>query len=61
MDVFLNNLKRQAQENPMVALAVGATVVTVITKFIGAGVDARNSRAWAQEVARRTMKDATKM
>lgn len=61
MNEFLENLKRQAQENPMVALAVGATVVTVITKFIGAGVDARNSAAWAKEVARRSMKDAARM
>jgi hypothetical protein len=61
MNEFLENLKRQATENPMLALAAGATVVTVITRFIGAGIDARNSHAWAKEVARRSMKDATKM
>lgn len=57
MNEFLNNLKRQAQENPMLALAAGAAVLTVVTKLLGAGVDARNSRVWAQEVSRRTMKD----
>ena len=61
MDAFLQNLKRQAEENPIAALAVGAVVMTAITKFIGASVDAKNSRAWAQEVARRTMKDASKV
>lgn len=61
MEPFLRNLQRQAQENPILALGVGAAVMTAITKLIGASVDAKNSRAWAQEVARRTMKDATRM
>jgi hypothetical protein len=61
MHPFLANLKRQAEENPMLALGVGAAVVTVVTKFIGAGVDMRNSNAWAKEVARRSMKDAAKL
>ena len=61
MHPFVANLKRQAEENPMLALGIGATVVTVITKFIGASVDLRNSNAWAKEVARRSMKDAMKM
>lgn len=60
MDAFLQNLKRQAEENPIAALAVGAAVITTITKFIGVSVDAKNSRAWAHEVARRTMKDSIK-
>lgn len=60
METFLQNLKRQAEENPIVALAVGTAVLTAITKFLGASVDAKNSRAWAQEVARRSMKDAAK-
>lgn len=60
MNPFLQNLKRQAEENPMIALAAGAAVLTAITKFMGASVDMRNSRAWSQEVARRAMKDATR-
>ena len=58
METFLQNLKRQAEENPIAALAVGAAVLTTITKLLGTTVDAKNSRVWAQEVARRTMKDA---
>lgn len=54
MNEFMDNLKRQAQENPMLALAAGATVLTVVTKFLGTGVAARNSRVWAKEVARRS-------
>ena len=60
MDPFLQNLKRQAEENPMLALGVGAAVATVVTKLINASVDAKNSRAWSREVARRSMKDAAK-
>jgi hypothetical protein len=58
METFLQNLKRQAEENPIAALAVGAAVLTTITKLLGTSVDVKNSRAWAQEVARRTMKDS---
>ena len=58
MEAFLQNLKRQAEENPIAALAVGAAVLTTITKLLGTSVDVKNSRAWTQEVARRTMKDS---
>lgn len=57
MNEFLTNLKRQAEENPMIALAAGAAVLTAITKFVGANADRRNSRAWVKEVERRRMKD----
>lgn len=58
---FLDNLKRQATANPMIALAAGATVLTAVTQFLGAAVNARNARSWAKEVARRSVKDASKM
>jgi hypothetical protein len=57
---FVDNLARQAEENPVVALGVAAGLITAIGKFISASSDARNSRAWKQEVARRAMKDAMK-
>jgi hypothetical protein len=57
MHPFLENLKRQAIENPMMALAVGGTVLAIVTKFLNVGVDMRNSHAWSKEVARRAMKD----
>jgi hypothetical protein len=60
MHPFLENLKRQATENPMVALAVGGAVLAAVTKFLNVGVDMRNSHAWSREVARRAMKDGLK-
>lgn len=57
---FVNNLKRQAEENPVLAVVVGAGLVTATSKLVSAVSDSRNSRAWAKEVARRTMKDKKK-
>lgn len=57
---FVDNLARQAEENPVLALGVAAGLITAITKLIGAGTDASNARAWKKEVARRAMKDAMK-
>jgi hypothetical protein len=60
MNDFLNNLKHQAEENPVLALAVAAGLITAISKLVDASADSRNSRAWVKEVRRRTMKDATR-
>ena len=57
MNDFLNNLKRQAEEQPIIALGVAAGLITAISKLIDSGATARNSNAWKQEVARRAMKD----
>lgn len=51
MDKFINNLKEQAEENPMLALGVAAALIGAASKLI-------NSMAWKQEAARRVMKDA---
>jgi cytochrome b len=60
MDDFLNNLKRQASDNPAAALAAGAAVIGAIAKLFGTGIAMRNSRAWAKEVSRRAIKDGLK-
>lgn len=60
MSPLLENLKRQAQENPMVALAAGATALSAITQFVSSAVSWKNSRVWAKEVSRRVMKDGLK-
>lgn len=60
MNEFLTNLKRQAEANPILALAAGAAVLTAVTRFLGASVDARNARVWSKEVSRRLMKDSIK-
>jgi malic enzyme len=50
---FMLNLKRQAEENPMVAIGVGTAAVAVATKLVEAAVSTRNSQTWKQEVNRR--------
>lgn len=60
MNEFIDNLKRQAAENPVVAVVVAAGLITAISKLVDSTGNARNSRAWAQEVRRRAMKDAIK-
>jgi hypothetical protein len=51
---FLNNLKNQAEENPLMALGIAAALLTGASKLV-------NSMAWKQEVARRALKDITKL
>lgn len=48
---FLENLKQQAEENPVLALGVAAALFTSLSKVI-------NSAAWKQETARRVRNDA---
>lgn len=55
MKKFADNLKRQAEENPVAALAVSALVITAVTKLMQANTEARNSKSWAKEVDRRRM------
>lgn len=57
MERFFENLKREAEQNPTLALGVGAAVIGSIAKLLSASSNSRNSRAWAREVARREMKD----
>lgn len=57
---FLDNLARQAEENPVFALGVAAGLITAISKLIDSGSTLKNSNAWKQEVKRRAMKDAKK-
>lgn len=60
MEQFINNLKRQAEENPVLTLAVAAGLITAVSKLMNSSSAVRNSRNWEREVARRTMKDARK-
>ncbi|MFL5661341.1 MAG: hypothetical protein ACJ8BW_08305 [Ktedonobacteraceae bacterium] len=53
MEKFLENLKHQAEENPILALAVAAGLLTATSKLV-------NSAAWAKEVKRRDLKDRLK-
>lgn len=53
MNKFLDNLKRQVEENPVFALATGAAVVQAMTKLVNTNTQRKNSKAWAKEVDRR--------
>jgi hypothetical protein len=55
MKKFIDNLKIQAQENPVVAVLVGAAGITAITKLMQANTERANSKSWAKEVDRRRM------
>ena len=50
MNNFINNLKRQAEENPMAALIVGTALLTAAGKFIDASGAAVGRRAYAKQV-----------
>jgi hypothetical protein len=54
MNDFLENLKRQAAENPVAALGVAAVLITAISRLVDANSAARNSQSWAKEVRRRS-------
>lgn len=60
MNEFLENLKREAAANPIVALGVAAGLITAIGKLMNANTDARKARDWKREVRRREVKDATR-
>lgn len=55
MQKFIDNLKRQAQENPVVALAIGAAVITATAKLMEANNDRKKTQTWEREVERRIM------
>lgn len=61
MNEFLENLKRQAAENPVLALGVAAGLITSISQLLNSTSNSRNSRAWNKEVKRREKKDAKRI
>jgi hypothetical protein len=50
------NLKKQAEENPLLALGVFAAAATAGSKLMNTLVAAKNSRTYAKEVNRRIKK-----
>lgn len=53
MKQYLEALKRQAEENPMAALAIAGLVVTAVAKFMDSAGRYRGSAAYARDVDRR--------
>lgn len=50
MNKFIENLTRQAEENPILAFGVGAAFITALSKLIDASGHARGSRAYARQI-----------
>lgn len=50
MDKFFENLRREAEANPLAALGVAAALIATVTKFM-------DSQSWRSEVRRREKKD----
>lgn len=50
---FVNNLKRQIEENPLVALGVAVALITATSKLMDANTARSAARTHALEVARR--------
>ena len=57
MKRFIDKLKLQAEENPLLALGIGAALLTAAGKFIDASAHATGSRAYARDAARRDRND----
>lgn len=53
MNEFLENLKKQAEDNPVMALAVAAGLLTAAGKFVDSAGRYKGSAAFAKDVARR--------
>jgi hypothetical protein len=47
-------LKRQVEENPLVAAGIGAALLQAAAKLMQANTQRKNSKTWAKEVNRRT-------
>lgn len=57
---FFDNLKRQTEENPMLAVGVGTVAVQAVTKLLNVYIANKNSNAWKKEVKRREAKSSKK-
>lgn len=56
MSKFVDNLKRQAEENPIVALGVGAAALTALSKLLDANTARVSAKTHAREIDRRVRK-----
>lgn len=50
---FVANLKRQAEENPVLTLMAAATVITAVAKLVDAHGHNAGSRAYAKQINRK--------
>lgn len=50
MEINLTKLKQQVEDNPLVALGIGAAAVTAVAKLVDAVSAAQGRRAYAKQV-----------
>jgi len=55
MKKYLEELKFQAQQNPLPTAAVAAGLIIAISKLMSANTERQNAKTWAKEVERRRM------
>lgn len=55
MKKYIDNLKRRAEENPLVAATLAVTAATAVAKLMSANTERQNSKTWKREVDRRRM------
>lgn len=60
MDRFIENLKREAEANPLVALGIAAGLLTAAGKFIEAAGSVKSKRAYAKMAEKAAKKAAKK-
>lgn len=60
MNEFLENLKKQAADNPIVALGAGAMFLQAASKFLNANSARQNSKTYRKEIDRRLKKSSQK-
>lgn len=53
IDKFKQNLKRQVEENPILAIGVFAATATAVSKLVNANSERRRVETWKRETARR--------
>lgn len=47
------NLKRQVEEQPLIAVGIGAALLSGAAKLLNASTARKNSKTWRREVKRR--------
>lgn len=47
------NLKKQIEENPLIAAGIGAALLTGASRLMNANTARKNSKTWKKEVDRR--------
>jgi hypothetical protein len=56
MNHFLENLKKQASDNPMLAMGVGAAFLQAASKLLQANTARSNAKTYKKEIDRRVKK-----